>query len=158
MSEYNLRGWFVAALRPLDAVAVENPACPGTPDVNCVLGWIELKHVPAAPARAGTPVRVDHYTQQQRLWARRRAAAGGMCLMYLQVGNEHFLLDGVTAAFNIGEATMGDLKGLALKTWTGNPKPEDLLEAVIHAQIDWSRSFLRRVRDFACSADGRTGA
>lgn len=60
---------------------VENPACPGTPDVNvCVRGvetWMELKRVPKLPALAITPVFTGVLRPEQRLWHRLRSMAGG---------------------------------------------------------------------------------
>jgi len=51
---------------------VENPCLPGTPDVcvgfNGKCAWIELKMIESFPKRASTPVRIDHFTSQQKLW------------------------------------------------------------------------------------------
>ncbi|MCK9569066.1 hypothetical protein M0R72_09000 [Candidatus Pacearchaeota archaeon] len=71
----------------LDAISVENPAYPGTPDVNYVGGWVELKWIADWPKRAATPVKINHFTPQQRVWAIRRSMADrhGIWLM-LQVG------------------------------------------------------------------------
>ena len=69
------------ALRPLmvglDPVRIENAVEAGTPDVNYVGGWIELKYLPKWPARATTPIKIAHYTKEQRVFAKRRNAAGG---------------------------------------------------------------------------------
>ena len=69
-----LRPVLIAA--KLDPVRVENPIHPGTPDVNLVGRWIELKCIPAWPVRDTTVVRIPHYTPQQRVWLYRRTSAG----------------------------------------------------------------------------------
>lgn len=157
MSEYNLRRWTVQSLAPLHAVAVENPACPGTPDINTVLGWIELKHVERAPKRKNTPVRLTHYTPQQRLWSRRRAGAGGLALMFLQVGQHYLLLNGTTAADYVGCRTLEELEEVAEFTWHKKPTPQELLEALISLYRPWDHSCLLRARIFASSDDAKTG-
>jgi hypothetical protein len=81
----------------LDAISVENPAYPGTPDVNYVGGWIELKFIDNWPVRAKTPIVIPHFTPQQRCWAIRRSLADphGIWLI-IQVGktNEWLLFKG----------------------------------------------------------------
>ena len=60
---------------------VENPAHPGTPDVNmCINGvevWPELKRVKALPKLPETPVFTGVMRAEQRLWHMMRAEAGG---------------------------------------------------------------------------------
>lgn len=67
----------------LDAGSVENTAGPGTPDVQYVGGWAELKWIEDWPKRASTPVVIDHFTPQQRVWAIRRSIVdpGGIWLI-----------------------------------------------------------------------------
>ena len=91
----------------LDATSVENPACPGTPDVQHIYGWLELKFKETWPVREDTTVRISHFSQQQRVWLMRRYY---MCeklntlhgqvflLLYVAETNEHLLFDGLTAA------------------------------------------------------------
>lgn len=100
----------------LDAVAVENPAHPGTPDVECVGGWIELKYLPAWPPRNGA-LRIPHFTRQQRIWLKRRWQAGGGAYLLLQVGTDWMLFDGETASYCVGYARRDELISLSLHSW-----------------------------------------
>lgn len=119
------------AIRPvlarLDPVRVENPVCcPGTPDVNYVGGWIELKYADRWPPRGG-PLRIDHFTSQQRTWLRRRRAAGGRAFVLLKVGTREWLLfDGVRAADVLGEVPREQLYKECVARWTRLPKRNEI--------------------------------
>jgi len=73
---------------------IENGVELGTPDTNGrVFGidfWLELKHVHEWPKRKTTPVRLNHFTAEQRQWLLQRGLAGGTCGVLLQVKNEYF--------------------------------------------------------------------
>ena len=103
----------------LDAMAVENPCNPGTPDVNLVEGWIELKQLPKWPKRGTTTVRIEHFTQVQRMWLARRWDKGGNVYLLLQVRQDWLLFSGEDAADHVGKATEAELGSTALRTWTG---------------------------------------
>lgn len=102
MLEKAMRQTVVSGLRELDAVSVENLVGSGTPDVNIIPGWIELKKLVRWP-RSGV-VKVPHYTPEQRAWSFRRARAGGRTWMLLRIDSteEWFLFDGPLAAINLG--------------------------------------------------------
>lgn len=123
MSERRMRKNVCDWLKDYDAFAVENPANPGTPDVSYVEGWIELKQLDAWPAREDTPVRIEHYTPQQRIRARKRWKKGGNCFWLLQVRNDWLLLDGNVAAELYDEQrenpTRAELFSRARATWNG---------------------------------------
>jgi hypothetical protein len=129
--EKSMRKRVVAALRELDAVSVENGCGVGTPDINFVGGWIETKSMAEWPARSETPLRIEHFTPQQRVWLARRSRAGGIALLLLKVGDDWLLFNGMVAAQLVGFAPKAELFKVALRSWPGGIDEDDL------------RSFLR---------------
>jgi len=118
LSERDMRQKVVRCLRSLDAISVENPVGPGTPDVNYVEGWIELKWLRSWPKRAETPVTLDHeLTTEQRAWARRRTKRGGRAWVMLQCRKEWLLFRGDVAACFLGTATRAELYRHATIWW-----------------------------------------
>ena len=61
------------------------------------MGWLELKHAHEWPVRADTPLKLDHFTPQQRLFIRRHAPFGCNVKMLLQVDRDYILLEGEVA-------------------------------------------------------------
>ena len=97
MSEYDMRGKVVRALKDYHAIPVENSVCAGTPDVNCTLGWIELKWLRNWPSNEETcPLGNGKIRREQINWANRRQKAYGGASVYLllQVKREWFLFSG----------------------------------------------------------------
>jgi hypothetical protein len=119
-SEKQMRGNVVKALRAakLDARPVENPVDPGFPDVEYIGGLLELKEVDEWPARADTILRIEHYTQEQRIWHERRAHHGGRIHVLLQVGREYLLFKGAVAAQHLGRVPRATLYDLACMRWS----------------------------------------
>lgn len=110
MSEAGMWEAIRPRLKKLDPVRIENVVGSGTPDVNYNDGWIELKYLDAWPARENTPVRIDHFTPQQKAWLVRRSNAGGKAWLLLKVGKTDWLLfDGMTAARFVGQITKQEL-------------------------------------------------
>jgi hypothetical protein len=91
MTEARMRQRVVKALRPLDAISVENMVGIGTPDVNYAEGWLELKFKKAWPKRETTALKFPHFTEQQRVWLKRRSRKGGTAYLLVLVGREWFL-------------------------------------------------------------------
>ncbi|MBB76566.1 MAG: hypothetical protein CMJ75_18835 [Planctomycetaceae bacterium] len=123
MSESDLRRRVIVAMRKYDAVAVENPAGPGTPDVNYVEGWVELKWMRRWPE--SDIVRIDHFTQQQRVWLKKRHHRDGNVWLLLQVGNDYLFFDGKTAAEYVGKVSRAELYEKAFEV-TNDLAPETL--------------------------------
>lgn len=104
-------------LKCWDAVAVENPAYPGTPDVNYVEGWIELKHKDYWPqVGEDRNILIPHFTQQQRVWLIKRWHRKGNCFLLLQVAQSWLLFDGLTAGNIVGRCTKQELYDHAVET------------------------------------------
>jgi hypothetical protein len=61
----------------------------GVADVSFCLGgrhgWMELKQLDAWPVRDATPVRMPHFTAEQRLWLRRKGIAAGNTWLLMNV-------------------------------------------------------------------------
>ena len=130
-----MRQKVVSALRSMDAVSVETAACPGTPDVNYVEGWLELKSLPAWPKRPETPVRIDHLTPQQRVWLWARDKAGGAAWLLLKVADDWLLFQPpvVTAPAFGREWPKQMLINVAAEIWFGGLVDAELLEVIREA-------------------------
>jgi len=154
--ESRMRQVVVAALRGLDPVSVENPAHPGTPDVNCTAGWVELKCLDELPVRPSSVVRVKHFTPQQRVWLRRRWEANRRAWLLLRVGGvargayqkfgsveverkpraadpvAWLLFDGYYAATHLGiDAHFAALEYSAIRVWRPNLVASELRDALV---------------------------
>lgn len=152
MSERSMSRLVMDAIHFLDPVRVENPAHPGTPDINycgymrlesftsmqldqpptkinfnqLFEGWIELKELDKWPARASTIVRVEHFTPQQRIWLDRRWRSGGAAWVLLKVEQDWLLLTGEAAARVLGKVTKGELISAATRHWHGSAYKKEL--------------------------------
>ena len=80
--------------RKRDVKRIENNVALGTPDVNYCIegaeGWVELKHAREWPKRGG-PLKLRHFTPEQRLWIHLRQGAGGKAFVLLKVEDDYFL-------------------------------------------------------------------
>lgn len=127
----HMRRRVIQALRELDAIAVENSAYPGTPDVAYIGGWIELKEADEWPKKPQTPLRLSHFTRHQRAWIRRHVEKGGTAFVLLKVGkSEWFLIDGKTAADMLGNSTREMIQSIACRTFNNGLDNKGLLECL----------------------------
>ncbi len=129
MSESGMRGNVIKVLKPVHGFAVENPTCPGTPDVNYIEGWIELKWLRAWPKRETTDVKLDHYTPQQRLWIKRRHENGGKVFLLLQCKRE-WLLFKHPATMDVGKVPKAELIKMAYKYWKNGLNKEEFIKCL----------------------------
>jgi hypothetical protein len=91
--------WLKPRFPPGHLIRIENPAHPGTPDVNYCAGgfevWIELKQCDELPKRETTSVfgesglRVD-----QKLWIRQRVKYGGNVWVAAKTPHKVFWIPG----------------------------------------------------------------
>lgn len=126
-----MRRIVVRLLKPVHAVSVENSCYPGTPDVNCTLGWLELKSNDLWPARPSTIVTLkSEFTPQQRVWMLKRWHAGGACGLLLNVDTDWLWFHGDVAAEHIGHTTRAELLDLADAHWPQTPTSGELIECL----------------------------
>lgn len=96
------------------AVRIENSVRAGTPDVyftmkdNGRMGWMELKYEPHWPAKDKTPLKINHFTPEQRLFLTIHGRIGANIWLFLQVNQDYFLLSW-DVAIKIGELTRSNL-------------------------------------------------
>lgn len=127
---------FWDAVKPLLAglhpVRIENSVAMGTPDVNCSLGWIELKQVEDKdiPKRASTILRLDHYTPEQRIFQLKRSIAGGPCWLLLLLAGEWLLFSSRVAAERLGKMTVAETRDAATRLWPVKPSKEEFQKAL----------------------------
>lgn len=134
--EAELRHSVVTALAPLHAFAVENPVLPGTPDVNYVEGWLELKSWEKWPAQRTTPLRIEHWTPEQRVFHRRRSRVGGATYVLVEIvaSRDYILLEGGLAARVLGKVPRASLERQALARWVGKPAMKAGLLALLRGR------------------------
>lgn len=140
MSESQMRARIVNALRQLDAHAVENAARAGTPDVECILGWLELKD---QDFTKGNVLPLRHFKAQQRVWLHRRWKMGGLAVLLIRTNLGWFMLDGVTAAKAPGKDEMWFRENCIASWGVRGPTDKELFECVLNtcAQGKTSSSF-----------------
>lgn len=129
MSEAGMWEAIRPRLKKFDPVRIENVVGSGTPDVNYNDGWIELKYLDAWPVRDNTPVRIDHFTPQQKAWLVRRESTGGKAWLLLKVGKTDWLLfTGMTAAQHVGKVAQQELYELAHAHSAQLPTTKELIQ------------------------------
>lgn len=83
---------------------------------NRVHGWMELKQIDEWPKRESTILKIDHYTDDQRLWLKRKGKAGGHVWLFVKVGRDYLLFDW-EAAQRVGKLNKAALYDIAWKVW-----------------------------------------
>lgn len=154
MAESDMRKNLCNKLKKLDAVAVENPARPGTPDINFVGGWIECKWLRAWPKRTGTVVKLNHpLLSSQKVWIRRRQRRNGKPWVMLQCGREWLLFRGDIACDRLGTATRAELYSHARAHWKTGLDADELIAILETSRPDRVRTDVE-CREARWRADG----
>ena len=118
-------------MKSLHPERIESHIKGGIPDVNYNHGWLELKYAERWPPRGG-PLRVDHFTREQRSWLTERRKAGGRAFLMLKVGKSEWLLfDGLVAAAMLGRVKQDKLYEICMARWTRLPKREEICPCLI---------------------------
>lgn len=126
MSESSMRQRLCVGLRPLDGQPIENSLKGGTPDVNFIEGWMELKWLRMWPVRGGV-VLLPHYTLGQRLWIKRRGQRGGIVMLVLQVGKQWLFFDWKYTWYVGRTETRADLEENAMMHFPNGLKNKELV-------------------------------
>jgi len=133
-----MRPKVIKTLKWLHAKPVENSVGPGTPDVNCIPGWIELKWLRAWPKRHDTVVALPHYTKGQKMWLRKRWQCGGGAWLLLQCRKEWLLWEAPEAQ-EVGTLTYEQLLDTCTAYWQFGLKGKELGQCLIHGNLKASR-------------------
>ena len=54
-------------------------------------GWVELKYTSEYPKRDSTPIRLEHFTLEQKDWLRSRGALGCQCCVLWQINKDYYV-------------------------------------------------------------------
>ncbi len=132
MSEKSMRKLVTTALYKAHAIPVENQCLPGTPDVECMFGWLELKRMEDWPKRATTIVRCDHFEPEQRIFLEDHCDFGGNAylLLLIEKTREWLLLNGKVAATLLGRCNQQQLRDNSLAIWRGSEMKEKITECL----------------------------
>lgn len=129
MSEKDFAHDFVQLTKKLHPVRIENALfTPGLPDVSISLGFVELKALKSYPKRPETPVRIEHYTDDQRKWLRKRYEAGGGAWLALRVRTDWYIFNALKAQ-KVGFLTKSEMQEYATNYFKTKPSADELCVA-----------------------------
>lgn len=119
---------------PIYLTRVENTVNNGHPDVEFIIGGkagtIELKVAKEWPKRPDTPLRLRHYTQEQKEDARARHIAGGRPFLLLEV-SDTFMLSRAPWSLLVGSKERAVLERICDAKWEGEINGRELLAALM---------------------------
>lgn len=92
-------------------------------------GWMELKFRAMPPVRPSTLCKIDHYTDDQRIWLKSKGNAGGATFLLLQLKRDFLLFDHAQCQ-SVGKVTTADLYNMANWVSTNGLDARGLWEAI----------------------------
>lgn len=122
--ENDMKRTVIKLLRSLHGTSIENGVGIGTPDVAYAGGWLELKCIEGWPKKPQTPLRIPHFTPQQKVWLLKHYRAGGEVYVLLKVHTDWLLLGAEYSAMHLGEATKEELCSSAVEWWGPKGRPK----------------------------------
>lgn len=124
--EATFRTNFKGLIRKFAPVSIENAlTTPGLPDLCLTTGWAELKILSKWPVRASTPLRIDHFTAEQKRWAIWWTDHGGMYWLVVKVAREIFLFNAQQAQ-KVGTLTRDEMLANCIAHFPKWPTPEEI--------------------------------
>jgi hypothetical protein len=122
-----VRQEIIKKLRELDPVAIENSVGLGTPDINYIGGWMELKYIKNYPKRSNTKIRLRHFTKVQRNWIKRRYLKGGNVCVLLRIERDWYLFKYPNTHL-LGELDKEEMKEKSTAFWEKKLIVEELIK------------------------------
>ena len=114
MVERDIQRRLIHQLRHIDARSIEDAFSSGIPDINTAYGWIELKFIRAYPKRDSTPIKIHHFTANQKLFLFRRwSVLQGGAFLLVRIEKDWFLFAGKDS-YDIDTWTHDEWKSKAL--------------------------------------------
>ena len=87
-------------------------------DLGGVHGWMELKQLDDYPAREESIVRVEHFTDKQKIWLRKKGKAGGSTWLFMQIKRDYYLFRWNQIDV-VGQVNAAELARSAFYLWKG---------------------------------------
>jgi len=122
--ENTMKRTVIKLLRTLHGTSIENGVGIGTPDVAYAGGWLELKCIENWPKRELTPLRLPHFTPQQKVWLVKHSQCGGEAYILLKVAQDWLLLGAKWSAMHLGEVPRSDILAAAIEWWGPKDRPK----------------------------------
>tara|TARA_R100001443_G_scaffold487_6_gene2037 strand:+ start:16369 stop:16782 length:414 start_codon:yes stop_codon:yes gene_type:complete len=121
MSENNFWRYINKNMRGIGIFTrIENSFFKGIPDINFLIdgkeGWIELKYRDKFPVRNNTPIKLHHFTKEQKLWHDNRVKNGGRTFLFVKVEKTYYLFKGKNIQF-VGTMNKEEMENKSCKTW-----------------------------------------